>query len=66
MFLADLPPSIHIEDRRGEPACVVCWSMPTTTINEMIETILERRKSIELARALGINDIKNPRWLRGR
>jgi hypothetical protein len=57
---------MNVEDRRGEPACVVCWSMPTTTINEMIETILERRKSIELARALGIHDIKNPRWLRGR
>jgi hypothetical protein len=57
MIWADLPPSIHIEDRRGE-------APQPMTIAEIFELLQERRlsdvarKPCELAIKLGIGDIR--------
>jgi hypothetical protein len=65
MFWADLPPSINIEDRRGQ-------APQPMTIAEIFNLLSARqmedasRVPCALSRALGIHDIKNPRWLRGR
>jgi hypothetical protein len=65
MVWADLPPSIHIEDRRGQ-------APQPMTIAEIFKLLQARRefdaqsRPCPLSRALGIHDIKNPRWLRGR
>ncbi len=59
MFVADLPPSIHIEDRRGQAPQPV-------TIAEIFAAMWQRRQEdatrvpCALSRALGIDDIKNP------
>jgi hypothetical protein len=56
MFLADIPPSIYIEDRRGQ-------APQPMTIAEIFQLLQERRlsdaarKPCELALALGIGDI---------
>jgi hypothetical protein len=57
MIWADLPPSIHIEDRRGQ-------APQPMTIAEIFDLLQERRlsdaarKPCELAIKLGIGDIR--------
>lgn len=63
MIWEDLPPSVHVEDRRGE----VKPGSPTITINEVMDMIAAGQRLVvpiapsdptsELAKQLGVDDI---------